>query len=90
MYILVIVINTGQNSYALTAGSLDVFWYSAIHIEGNLIGVWYENSTYPTGKFYPVTSPASIAPGKSYYAIYQITTHYGVPNSGDLASHVLG
>jgi hypothetical protein len=70
MYIYVIVINTGQTAYAPTAGSIDLTWYSANHLDGTLLGVYYK------GTFYPAASPPSggITPTTSYYAIYKITT----------------
>jgi hypothetical protein len=70
LYAYVLVINTGQASYTPTAGSIDLAWYSANHLNGVLIGVYYK------GTFYPPASAPSITPSTSYYAIYEITTHY--------------
>jgi len=70
MYIFAIVINTGKMSYTPSAGSIDLAWYSANHLNGPLIGVYYQ------GTFYPTASAPSITPGTSYYAIYEITRHY--------------
>ena len=70
LYIYAIVINTGHTAYVPTSGSIDIFWYSANHIDGGFIGVYYK------GTFYPPASAPSITPGTSYYAMYQITTHY--------------
>ncbi len=65
VYIYVVVINTGTTAYNPTAGTIDLTWYGSNHIDGPLIGVYYN------GNFY-ATSP-SIAPGTSYYAIFKIT-----------------
>ena len=70
LYIYVIVINTGQASYTPTAGSIDLAWYSADHLNGNIIGIYYK------GTFYKTSSSTAIAPGSYFYAIYQIATHY--------------
>lgn len=66
LYIYVIVINTGTTSYSPTAGTIDLTWYGSNHFDGYLIGVYYN------GNFY-ATSP-SIAPGASYYAIFEISS----------------
>jgi hypothetical protein len=66
MYIYVNVINTGSAPYSPVAGSIDLMWYSADHIDGLLIGVYYQ------GKFYAPSSTPSIAPGTNYYAIFHI------------------
>jgi hypothetical protein len=65
VYIYVVVINTGTTAYNPTAGTIDLTWYGSNHLDGPLIGVYYN------GNFY-ATSP-SIAPGTSYYAIFKIT-----------------
>jgi hypothetical protein len=74
MYAYVLVINTGQYSYTPSAGSIDLPWYSADHLDGPLIGVYYKAT------FYPATSAPTITPSTSYYAIYEITTHYVTNN----------
>ena len=85
MYVYVVVINTGQTAYVPTAGTIGLAWYSANHFDGPLIGVYYQ------GAFYSVTNSSAltalknnkyggIGSGTSYYAIYEITVHYG--NSG--------
>ena len=65
-YMYVIVVNTGTTSYSPTAGTLDLTWYGSNHIDGSLIGVYYNN------KFYLPSNPATIPPGAFYYAIFQI------------------
>jgi len=62
-YIYMVVINTGTTAYNPTAGTIDLTWYGSNHIDGYLIGVYYN------GAF--STSP-SIVPGAYYYAIFQI------------------
>ena len=79
MYIYVFMVNLGTTSspsYTPTSGSLDLTWYSADHLDGTLIGVYYGNP----GQFYPPASAPSIPPGitttpggaNTYYAIYKI------------------
>jgi hypothetical protein len=67
LYIYVNVINTGQTSYVPSSGSIDLGWYSANHLDGTLIGVYYENTFYS-----PSATAPKITPTTSYYAIYQI------------------
>jgi hypothetical protein len=66
MYIYTYVINTGNKSYVPTAGSIDLTWYSADHLNGILLGVYYK------GTYYPAASAPSITPTTSYYAIYKM------------------
>jgi len=68
-YIYVIIINTGQQAYSPTAGSVDITGPgSGNHLSSlSLFGVYYNGAFYP-----PATSPV-IAPGSYYYAIYQIS-----------------
>ena len=47
LYVYVIVINTGQAAYIPAAGSIDLFWWSANHLDGNFIGVYYKGTFYP-------------------------------------------
>jgi hypothetical protein len=70
LYIYVIIVNTGQTSYVPSAGSIDLAWYSSDHLNGLLIGIYYQ------GTFYPTSSAPTITPSTSYYAIYEITIHY--------------
>ena len=65
VYIYVFVVNTGTTSYTPTAGTIDLTWYGSNHIDGYLLGVYYN------GAFFAI-SP-SIPPGASYYAIFKIT-----------------
>jgi hypothetical protein len=71
LYIYVNITNTGNTNYAVAGGSLDLTWYGSNHIDGSLIGVYYGASP---GAFYPIGSPQTVAPGKSFYAIFRVTT----------------
>jgi hypothetical protein len=81
MYVYDVVTNTGQTSYVPTAGTIGLAWYSANHLDGPLIGLYYD------GVFYSVTNPSALTalandgvggiPSRAtYYAIYEITIHY--------------
>jgi hypothetical protein len=72
MYFYVNVMNTGQTAYTPTSGSLDLGWYSANHLDGILIGVYYKGKF--TSAASAISSGLSITPTTSYYAIYEITT----------------
>jgi hypothetical protein len=65
LYIYVVVINTGNTAYNVAAGTIDLTWYGGNHIDGYLIGVYYNGSFY--------ASSPSIPPGMSYYAIFKIS-----------------
>jgi hypothetical protein len=93
MYMYLIVINTGQVAYAPTAGSIDLTWYSADHLDGILIGVYYKGSFYPAcSSSSSCSSAKTITPTTSYYAIYEITTTkldnapWSLPSSDNLGS----
>jgi hypothetical protein len=73
LYFYVIVINTGNTAYSPTAGTLDLTWFASNHIDGTLIGVYY-NGHYSTASAAP-----SIAPNTRYYAIFKILRG-GSPN----------
>jgi len=69
LYIYVDVINTGNFTFSPVAGTIDLTWYSALHVDGAFMGVYW------LGKFYTPTSPPSIpdiAPNNEFYAIYHI------------------
>ena len=66
-YLYVIIVNTGLTSYTPSAGSLDLTWYGSNHIDGSLIGDYYN------GAFYAAASAPSIPPGAFYYAIFEST-----------------
>ncbi|MGA2972698.1 MAG: hypothetical protein ABSE39_08775 [Candidatus Bathyarchaeia archaeon] len=67
VYFYVIVVNVGNTAYTPTAGTIDLTWYGSNHIDGSLLGVYYNNN------FYPTSNMISIPPGMSYYAIYKIS-----------------
>ena len=71
-YIYVIIINTGQQAYSPTAGTIDITGPgTGNHLSSlSLLGVYYN------GAFYASANSPSIAPGAYYYAIYQITPSY--------------
>ena len=64
LYMYVVIINTGSTAYAPTAGTLDLMWYGSNHIDGYLIGVYYNGAFYATAP--------TIPPGAYYYAIFEI------------------
>ena len=66
MYIYAVVMNTFKTAYTVNNGTIDLMWYSTNHLDGILYGLYYQGHFYPTG------SLPSIAPGTSYYAIYQM------------------
>ena len=70
MYVYVNIINTGNSAYIPTAGSLDLGWYSANHLEGILLGVYLKVNG--VGTFYSAANAPKISPGTSYYAIYKM------------------
>jgi hypothetical protein len=71
VYIYVIIVNTGNTAYTPTAGTIDLTWYGSNHIDGYLIGIYYNGVFYCTSCTTPKTQ--SIPVGFSYYAIFQIT-----------------
>ncbi len=74
LYIYMVVVNTGTTSYNPDAGTIDLMWYGSNHIDGYLIGVYYN------GAFYPTSNPPFIAPGAFYYAIFLIK-YFGLTNT---------
>jgi hypothetical protein len=88
LYIYVNVVNTGQTRYVPSAGSIDLTWYSADHLDGTLLGVYYKGTFTAAGGSGP-----SILPGTSYYAIYdanslpsKLNNPPGCSSCGGLAS----
>jgi hypothetical protein len=73
LYIYVNITNTGNSPYTVAGGGLDLTWYGSNHIDGSLIGIYY-NATLPSGpQFYPIGSTQTVAVGKSFYAIFRVT-----------------
>jgi hypothetical protein len=74
LYMSVNVTNTGSNSYTIAGGSLDLTWYGSNHIDGSLIGIYYNASKATGPLFYSIsTSPESVASGTSFQAIFRLT-----------------
>jgi len=45
-------------------------WYGSNHIDGSLLGVYYNDGVHGW-LFYPAASNEAIAPGKLFYAIFK-------------------
>jgi hypothetical protein len=75
LYIYVNITNTGNVPYNVAAGTLDLTWYGSNHIDGALIGIFY-NPTQPSGtwKFYPITSTQNVTVNNYFYGIFRATT----------------
>jgi hypothetical protein len=73
MYVYVNITNTGSTPWVIAAGSLDLTFSGSTHIDGVLIGIYY-NAT-GTGQFFvaSATQTQSVAVGKSFYGIFMIT-----------------
>jgi len=65
VYIYVDVVNAGNVAYNVAAATIDLTWSGSNHLDGWLLGVFYN------GQFF-TTSP-TIPPGASYYAIFELT-----------------
>jgi hypothetical protein len=70
LYLSVNITNTGNTPYTVAGGSLDLTWYGSNHIDGSLIGVYYGAAP---GAFYAIGSTQTIAVGKSFLAIFEVT-----------------
>jgi hypothetical protein len=76
VYVYINVTNTGLTPYTVAGGSLDLTFSGSNHIDGILIGIYYNatgTSCLTTNCFFSTSSAQSVAVGKSFYAIYQIT-----------------
>jgi hypothetical protein len=84
MYIYVDMVNLGKASspwIVPTGGSLDLGFWSASHLDGVLIGVYYEGTFYSPTSALTINNGKGIPPGttttpgsvNTYYAIYKIT-----------------
>ena len=73
LYIYLNITNTGNAPYTVAGGTLDLTFSGSNHIDGNLIGIYY-NAT-GTGQFYTASSTQTqtVAMGKSFYAIFKVT-----------------
>jgi hypothetical protein len=71
LYLYVNITNTGTIPYNVAGGTLDLTWYGSNHIDGALIGIWYNPGT--GFSFYPITSPQTVAVNNYFYGIFRIT-----------------
>jgi hypothetical protein len=71
LYLAVNITNTGNIPFTVAAGGLDLTWYGSNHIDGGLIGIYYNATTTP--QFYPISSTQTVAVGKSFFAIFRVT-----------------
>jgi hypothetical protein len=67
LYIYAVVVNNGNTAYTPTAGTIDLTWFGSNHLDGYLLGVYYN------GQFFSTSASPTITPGASYYAIFKIT-----------------
>jgi hypothetical protein len=89
VYIYVVVVNTGNTQYTPSAGTIDLTWYGSNHMDGYLIGIYYEGTFYCTSCSTPTTH--AIPAGFAYYAIFKLTifTIGNWPNSIDPGASVM-
>jgi hypothetical protein len=75
LYLSVNITNTGTNNYTVAGGSLDLTWYGSNHIDGNLIGIYYNASKATGPTFYSIstTQPQEVQTGTSFQAIFRLT-----------------
>jgi hypothetical protein len=71
VYVYINVTNTGLTPYTVAGGSLDLTFSGSNHMDGVLIGIYYNAAG--TGQFYSTSSAEAVAVGKSFYAIYELT-----------------
>jgi len=74
LYLAVNITNTGTTNYDVAGGSLDLTWFGSNHIDGSLIGIYYNASKTTGPKFYPISTPQLVAPTTSFQAIFRVTT----------------
>jgi hypothetical protein len=90
MYIYTVVKNIFNTSITVSSGSIDLMWFSTNHLDGVLIGLYYQGRN-AQAQFYPMSNLPIIEPGAVYYAIFQMnqmqltylyqTGHSGYPQS---------
>ena len=76
LYIYINITNVGTTPYVVAGGSLDLTYSGSTHVDGTLIGIYYNATGTASGPFwYPAipTQTQTVAVGKSFYAIFQIT-----------------
>jgi hypothetical protein len=69
MYYLVNATNTMSTSIVPSAGTIDLTWYGSNHIDGSLLGIYYNPGT--GWQFYIAAKAPTIPSGREFYAIYQ-------------------
>ena len=74
IYIYINITNTGGTPYTVAGGTLDLTVAGSTHIDGNLIGIYYNATGTPPFWFTASsTQTQTVAVGKSFYAIFKVT-----------------
>ena len=74
IYIYINITNTGGTPYTVAGGTLDLTVAGSTHIDGNLIGIYYNaTGTQPFWFTASSTQTQTVAVGKSFYAIFKVT-----------------
>jgi hypothetical protein len=76
LYMYINITNVGSTPYVVAGGSLDLTYSGSTHIDGTLIGIYYNATGTATGPFWYAATPTqtqTVGVGKSFYAIFQIT-----------------
>jgi hypothetical protein len=76
LYIYINITNVGSSPYVVAGGTLDLTYSGSTHIDGTLIGIYYNATGTKTGPFWYLATAGQtqkVAVGKSFYAIFQIT-----------------
>lgn len=76
IYLYVNITNTGTTAYTPVAGSLDLTWYGSNHIDGNFIGMYYNNAFVSISATNPPTVPCATCGSSSpdyFYGIFRAT-----------------
>ena len=71
VYLYVNITNTGTIPYNVAGGTLDLTWYGSNHVDGALIGIYYNPGT--GFNFYSISSPQTVAVKNYFYGIFRIT-----------------
>jgi hypothetical protein len=76
LYFYVNITNTGATPYTPAAGSLDLTWYGSNHIDGSLIGMYYNSIFYATSATNAPPIPCATCGSSSpdyFYGIFRAT-----------------
>ena len=78
IYIYINITNTGGTPYTVAGGTIDLTVAGSTHIDGILIGIYYNatgNSPSSNQWWFPASSTQTqtVAVGKSFYAIFKVT-----------------